>query len=539
VAPSLIDPRDLRFPIPILTTLGVLILAGLAASALSGGVPLFYRSEFQAAWPLASTEGARGPLQLAGALFVYAAYFTLVLTLVGVSLRRRSPMPHVAWLFLAFVAACGLEHLLSRLVGWQPLYLYAGVSKVLATALSYAAAVTVFPAAPRFLRPLVLPITEREISGRREDARREAIDHRINDAIDYLGKHGWRIMDRLAIVIVIDRDNVITHVNDRFCEVTGYAREDVVGRRHNLLYCEAHSPEFYESRLSAAAPDDAAREEVCYHTSAGDPLWVMSTIAPLRTDSSDRDERIEICTDITRQRRIRHELECKNDELEHFAETVSHGLQAPLVTIRGYLQKLMADLEVGEEHEVGTYTRRMTIALEQMKHNIEGLMEVSRAGAVERSASRQSIRSAVNAALNENEIEIERIGVRIILDLRAAHCWCSKPHLDQIVSNLFQNALRHGTTNSEPEITIRTREGSAGTVRIEVQDNGRGVDPSQRERIFQLFERGPTSAPGFGLGLAIIDRIARSYAGEVQVENAPGAGAIFHVTLPAPPVAIR
>jgi signal transduction histidine kinase len=111
---------------------------------------------------------------------------------------------------------------------------------------------------------------------------------------------------------------------------------------------------------------------------------------------------------------------------------------------------------------------------------------------------------------------------------------CDRTRLYQVFSNLIGNALDYMGPVSEPEIRIEVFEES-GEHRIVVRDNGRGIEPAHRERIFELFQScGPRAdgRRGTGIGLAIVKKIAHSQGGRVWVESHPGHGAAFHLTLP-------
>jgi len=111
---------------------------------------------------------------------------------------------------------------------------------------------------------------------------------------------------------------------------------------------------------------------------------------------------------------------------------------------------------------------------------------------------------------------------------------CDRTRLYQVFSNLIGNALDYMGPVSDPTITIEVFE-DPDEHRIVVRDNGRGIAPAQRERIFDLFQTcGPRAdgRRGTGIGLAIVKKIAQSQRGRVWVESRPGEGAAFHLTLP-------
>ncbi|MFC6704900.1 ATP-binding protein [Flexivirga alba] len=109
-----------------------------------------------------------------------------------------------------------------------------------------------------------------------------------------------------------------------------------------------------------------------------------------------------------------------------------------------------------------------------------------------------------------------------------------EPTAQRIVRNLVDNAIRH----AEREVLVTTTTDSAGAALLTVDDDGRGIDPADRERVFDRFVRldegRSRGEGGFGLGLAIVRELARSSGGDVRVEDSPLGGARFAVSLPRP-----
>jgi signal transduction histidine kinase len=101
--------------------------------------------------------------------------------------------------------------------------------------------------------------------------------------------------------------------------------------------------------------------------------------------------------------------------------------------------------------------------------------------------------------------------------------------LTQALINLLQNAAVHG--RGDRPVELRVAEG-AGVWRFEVADRGGGVPSGEEERLFRPFDRA-SRAPGSGLGLAIVRGIAEAHGGRAGVDNRPGEGATFWITVPA------
>ena len=134
--------------------------------------------------------------------------------------------------------------------------------------------------------------------------------------------------------------------------------------------------------------------------------------------------------------------------------------------------------------------------------------------------------AALEPAANAKEVQLERHGPEV------APIQTDPMRLEQILVNLVSNAIRHGPAKSAVTVTVENRDG----VRVRVSDRGPGVPAALRERVFEPFERfDPDSGAGTGLGLAVSHRLADVLGGALSVEDTPGGGATFVLTLPAEP----
>ena len=108
---------------------------------------------------------------------------------------------------------------------------------------------------------------------------------------------------------------------------------------------------------------------------------------------------------------------------------------------------------------------------------------------------------------------------------------CDRIEVEQILSNLVDNALKYLRDGVPGRIEVKA-EDTPREIRISVIDNGRGIAPGDRERVFDLFRRaGPQDKPGEGIGLAHSRGLARRIGGTIQLEEAPGGGSIFTLVL--------
>jgi signal transduction histidine kinase len=229
------------------------------------------------------------------------------------------------------------------------------------------------------------------------------------------------------------------------------------------------------------------------------------------------------------------ELEAKNSELERFTYTVSHDLKSPLVTIRGFLGFLEEDTAAGDALRVKKDISRITEATEKMQLLLDDLLKLSRIGRLKNPSEVIPFEEIVREAMEmvTGRLNSRRVQVNIATD--GQPLYGDRQRLREVFENLLDNAVKCMGTQPIPEITTGTRLAGDEIVYY-VQDNGVGLDPQYREKIFKLFEKLDPAVEGTGVGLAIVKRIIDTHGGRIWVESKGiGHGSTFCFTLPAEP----
>ena len=124
-------------------------------------------------------------------------------------------------------------------------------------------------------------------------------------------------------------------------------------------------------------------------------------------------------------------------------------------------------------------------------------------------------------------------GGGIEIDAQVPRITSDRLSLDQVMGNLLDNAIKYRATERPIRIAVRTRRERRGWVKIEIEDNGRGIAATDHERIFELFRRsGSQNTAGEGIGLAHVRTMVRNLGGDIAVRSELGKGTTFTVTLP-------
>jgi signal transduction histidine kinase len=223
------------------------------------------------------------------------------------------------------------------------------------------------------------------------------------------------------------------------------------------------------------------------------------------------------------------ELQEANQELEAFSYSVSHDLRAPLRSLTGYVQVLLEDYGSRLDDEGRGHLQALDRAARRMDCLTRDLLAYGRIAREAVQPEELRLEPIIEEIIALNGTNNAQIRVEPgLLQVRARRFL-----LEQALSNLINNATKFVRRDAAPEVTIRT-ELRQGQVRLWVEDNGIGIDPTYHRKIFSIFERvgDMQNYEGTGIGLAIVQRAVQRMGGACGVESAPGKGSRFWVDLP-------
>jgi PAS domain S-box-containing protein len=333
-------------------------------------------------------------------------------------------------------------------------------------------------------------------------------------------------------VVVVDRSRFITWANPAMAELTGYPLHELVDQPLVLFLRAQEDLEHIAAALRPAGP--AWSHELEVRQRDGHSLSVSVHARLLTLPDGTELGTVAYLRDVTERRRIENELTRRAEELQNWVNAVSHDLRSPLVAVLGFARLLSEDYGDRLDEQGLRFLRRIEEAGRTMESLVHDLLEFARIGRSEPKHVKVDPREVLLQLQAELKPRLEEAQLELRLPDDPPLLWCDRTQLYQVLSNLVGNVLDHAGPSRHPaiEVSVHAEDDCRHLV---VRDFGRGVDPADHERIFEIFQtRGvPRNGKrGTGIGLAIVRKIAESHGGAAWVESRVGEGSAFHVTFP-------
>jgi signal transduction histidine kinase len=170
----------------------------------------------------------------------------------------------------------------------------------------------------------------------------------------------------------------------------------------------------------------------------------------------------------------------------------------------------------------------------KMDSLINAILKISRDGRRKLVPERVDLKAAMETAAASVHHQVVAADGTMEMDIRVPALITDRFSLDQIVGNLFDNAVKYRYPGRPVKIAVRAMPAGKGRIKIDVEDNGRGIAKNDRERVFELFRRaGEQDQPGEGIGLAYVRSLIRNLGGDITVESIEGTGSTFTLLLPS------
>jgi PAS domain S-box-containing protein len=338
-------------------------------------------------------------------------------------------------------------------------------------------------------------------------------------------------------VMTCDLDKRVTYWNRGAQSTFGWTAEEALGRRLPDLIPAAPFSEPVADLVALVTDAGLWEGEVAVCTKDGRPIITEASWS-LRRDDFDRPTGLlGVARDVTARRAVEQalqasaeELAASNAELERFAYVASHDLSEPLRTVAGFVQLLANRYQGRLDADADDFIAFALDGVAHMQQLIEDLLTYSRVSRFDYKLESVNCNDLVCHVLASLQSTTAGAGIEV-LDLPTVRA--DPRQLARVFQNLISNALKFVAPDRAPVVRIEASSEADGW-RFSVADNGIGIDPGHRERIFQMFQRlhSRDTYEGTGIGLAVCQRVVERHGGRIWVEGAPGEGSTFFFTIP-------
>lgn len=340
-------------------------------------------------------------------------------------------------------------------------------------------------------------------------------------------------------ILITNISGVIEFVNSAFEKITGYSKEEAIGKTPRILKSGKYDNQFYKKMWDTILSGSEFKADLVNKRKNGEIYYQELSIVPLRDDNGTVTHFISSSRDVTERKKIEEQvrglverLKRSNAELEQFAYVASHDLQEPLRMVTGYLQLLEKKLKDKLGQDEKEFIDFAVDGANRMSRLINDLLEFSRVESKGKQFSKVDCNDVVKVALKNLEKRIRETGANIKSDNLPVLNGDSN-QLIQLLQNLIGNAIKYSKKGSNPEINISVKKDDRKWI-FSVKDNGIGIPKGQEERIFQIFQRlhARDEYDGTGIGLAVCKRIVECHNGKIWVESEEKKGSTFYFTIP-------
>ncbi len=337
-----------------------------------------------------------------------------------------------------------------------------------------------------------------------------------------------------ATIIITDTDGRIEYVNHKFCNLTGYQPEEVLGETPKLLQSGDAPPQTYANLRQQLIRGEVWRGTFRNRKKDGELYWAKTAILPLRDDEGRISHFIGLGEDITERRQARDQIHRaqKMEAVGLLASGVAHDFNNVLTTILGNVHLARLDAPAGGEFD--EELEQIEIAAKRARNLVGQVLAFARRQPGE----------AVPVAVSDTLQEVARLmqasiqpNVRIVFDIenQGLTVRADPTRLHQVIMNLCSNAAEAIGPKGGTVVLGAYCLGGNGAGRqvcIEISDDGPGIPEDVIQRIFDPFFTTKPPGKGTGLGLSVVANLVTEMGGEISVESEVGEGSRFTVTMP-------
>jgi PAS domain S-box-containing protein len=344
-------------------------------------------------------------------------------------------------------------------------------------------------------------------------------------------------LNESAIVSKTDPNGIITYVNQKFCDVSGYTSDELIGIKHNILKCDDMAPSFYQKLWHRITSKKIHTGIFKNRSKDGNVYYIDQLIKPIITVEGDISEFIGIGYDITKMMESIEIAKQAQESKDDFFRNISHEMRTPLNAILGLtslLQRRAKDdtklydmLGIIESNSQSLANLVESILdLQRLQHNdLELQLKEFEVTALYTSIIVQNKAKALEKNVEFHYAIDSDVPTNLLGDFN---------RLQQIIMAIVDNAIKFSLKYGSVNFHISYSHDDS-LLMIQISDSGIGISPQNQEKIFQLTQLDGSLSrkyEGSGIGLTIANSLVKKMGGTITIDSAPNQGSTFLIEIP-------
>lgn len=333
-------------------------------------------------------------------------------------------------------------------------------------------------------------------------------------------------VDKSSIVSITDRYGIITEVNDKFCEITKYSREELIGQSHKVLNSSFHPENFWKDMWDTIIQGEVWRGEIKNKAKDDSIYWVDTTIIPFKNSIGRIYQYLAIQRDYTENKKLNEELMVseKLSSIGEISAQILHEVMTPLHIISLSIENLEDDIcELKEEQEKLNPIRANLNEIKANYDKIEEIFENMRSILVRKQGGEPSevdIKDTLTKTLTLVKAKLKSKDITVRIDKVPDNILirCTQSDLSQVFLNLINNSADAIEKQKERWIDIKV-ELKNRTALILFQDSGKGIPKEIASRMFETLFTTKGEERGTGLGMGVCKKLVERHRGTIEIDE--------------------
>lgn len=335
-------------------------------------------------------------------------------------------------------------------------------------------------------------------------------------------------------LLEVDNNDTVLFANQSFCDMSGYSLLDLLGNKASVLLMNKKSKALVVDKNLIRNNGVSDSYEVTAKTKEGKTKHWLISGAPNYNLNGELIGSIGIHLDVTAQKMLENQkgqllkkLEKQNEQLNEYAQIVSHDLKSPLRSIHSLLSWIKEDNSDEFSEETLGYLNLIEGKVEKMDHLIQGILTYSKVETDDEVNDSIDLNEVIN-----NCIKIIHIpeNTKVFIANKLPIVKADKFRMQQLFQNIISNAVNY-IDKPEGLVSVGHTE-DAKSYTFYVKDNGPGIAKENQEKIFKIFQSFTNHESSTGIGLSIVKRIVDNYKGTISIESELKVGTTFFIKLP-------